>query len=97
MIETSLTFLFAGGYYDAGTNNDKIALLMRIGYSSGSGGNCAGWNQAAAGLNYFYVKVLKYSEIGGSKFIVAMLEKSTSGGGIGVTRIIFDSSFGISS
>ena len=97
MVETSFTYLFGCGYYDIGTNNDKAALFMRLGYISGSGAISAGWTQAGAALNYYYVKILKYSESGSTKFMVGILEKLASGGGIGVTRIVFNSFFLMSS
>ena len=70
---------------------------MRVNYISGSGGVTAGWTQAGVALNYYYIKVLKYSESGATKFMVGILEKSTSGGGIGITRIVFNSFFLIGS
>lgn len=42
-LDTSSTYLFAGGYYDAATNNDKVALLMRIWYTLGTDGSSLGW------------------------------------------------------
>lgn len=35
ILDSSQTYAFAGGYYDAGSN-DKIALVMRLKFSDGS-------------------------------------------------------------
>ena len=96
-LDTSSTYVFAGGYYDTGTNNDKIALLMRIGFGAGSGVIFFGWLQPGADINYYYVNILEYYENSGSKYLIAILEKISSGGGIGVSKISLDSSFNYAS